>query len=97
MTPIQLQDVARKQFENRERSRAQMVRHPRLLFLSFRFSSFEFKDRPHNYIQTSSLKSSNNVHQRTIIISASDIGDEHRNSDFIQRVRDVFLFGKEAL
>ena len=36
MTPIQLQDVARKQFENRERSRAQMVRHPRLLFLSFR-------------------------------------------------------------
>ena len=25
MTPIQLQDVARKQFENRERSRAQMV------------------------------------------------------------------------
>ena len=32
MTPIQLQDVARKQFENRERSRAQMVRHPRLLF-----------------------------------------------------------------
>lgn len=36
MTPIQLQDVARKQFENRERSRAQMVRHPRLLFLSSR-------------------------------------------------------------
>lgn len=36
MAPIQLQDVARKQFENRERSRAQMVRHPRLLFLSFR-------------------------------------------------------------
>ena len=36
MTAIQLQDVARKQFENRERSRAQMVRHPRLLFLSFR-------------------------------------------------------------
>ena len=36
MTPIQLQDVARKQFENRERSRAQMVRHPRLLSLSFR-------------------------------------------------------------
>ena len=34
MTPIQLQDVARKQFENRERSRAQMVSHPRLLFLS---------------------------------------------------------------
>lgn len=26
MTPIQLQDVARKQFENRERTRAQMVR-----------------------------------------------------------------------
>lgn len=36
MTPIQLQDVARKQFENRERSRAQMVSHPRLLFLSSR-------------------------------------------------------------
>jgi hypothetical protein len=27
MTPIQLQDMARKQFENRERSRAQMVSH----------------------------------------------------------------------
>ena len=34
MTPIQLQDVARKQFENRERSRAQMVRQ------SFTFSFF---------------------------------------------------------
>lgn len=34
MTPIQLQDVARKQFENRERSRAQMVSQ------SFTFSFF---------------------------------------------------------
>ncbi len=37
MTPIQLQDVARKQFENRERSRAQMVRHSSS---SFTFSFF---------------------------------------------------------
>ena len=35
MTPIQLQDVARKQFENRERSRAQMVRHSSSSFSFF--------------------------------------------------------------
>jgi len=35
MTPIQLQDVARKQFENRERSRAQMVSHSSSSFSFF--------------------------------------------------------------
>ncbi|CAL6350624.1 unnamed protein product [Bathycoccus prasinos] len=38
MTPIQLQDVARKQFENRERSRAQMVERR---LQAFRSGTFE--------------------------------------------------------
>ncbi|CAL6360565.1 unnamed protein product [Bathycoccus prasinos] len=38
MTPIQLQDVARKQFENRERSRAQMVEQR---LKAFRSGTFE--------------------------------------------------------